>query len=77
MRRIAFTVVGLVLVLAGVVFMLQGLGDIGGSAMSGHSMWAVIGPIIALVGLGIVGYGWRRTPTPRSRDAGSDRSGPQ
>lgn len=76
MGRIALIVVGLLLVLAGVVFMLQGRGDIGGSAMSGHAQWAVIGPIIALVGLGLFGYGWRRPSAARTlghRPEGSDR----
>jgi hypothetical protein len=50
--------VGLVILLAGAIFTLQGLGDIGGdNAMSGHAFWAIAGPIIALVGvvLAIIG----------------------
>ena len=43
---------GLVLLLAGAIFTLQGLGDIGGNnAMSGKTLWAVVGPVIALVGV--------------------------
>lgn len=43
---------GLILLLAGVIFTLQGLGAIGGNnAMSGHSFWAIAGPIIALAGV--------------------------
>ena len=39
-------------VLAGAIFTLQGLGDIGGNnAMSGHTFWAVAGPVIALAGV--------------------------
>jgi hypothetical protein len=51
--------VGALLVLAGVTFGLQGLGVIGGSAMSGKNTWAVIGPLIALVGLALVVGGLR------------------
>lgn len=51
--------VGALFVLAGVTFGLQGLGVIGGSAMSGKNMWAVIGPLIALVGLALVVGGLR------------------
>jgi len=41
-----------VVVLAGAIFTLQGLGDIGGNnAMSGHTFWAVAGPVIALAGV--------------------------
>jgi hypothetical protein len=51
---------GLVLVLAGAIFTLQGLGDIGGSnAMSGHPFWAVAGPVIALAGVALAILGVR------------------
>jgi uncharacterized membrane protein HdeD (DUF308 family) len=43
--------VGVVLVVLGVVFGLQGLGVLGGSAMSGKTVWAVIGPVLAVVGI--------------------------
>lgn len=51
--------VGAVLVLAGVTFGLQGLGLIGGSVMSGKTVWAVIGPLLALVGAAMVVRGLR------------------
>lgn len=44
-------VAGAALVVAGIVWTLQGVGDIGGSFMSGSSTWAVIGPVTALAGL--------------------------
>jgi hypothetical protein len=47
----ASSAVGVVLVILGVVFGLQGLGVIGGSAMSGKTVWAVIGPVLAVVGI--------------------------
>jgi len=52
--------VGALIALVGIVFMLQGLGAIGGSAMSGSTFWAVVGPVIALVGLAVAGIGLRR-----------------
>jgi hypothetical protein len=52
LKRALLVGAGLVLVLAGAIFTLQGLGDIGGSnAMSGHTFWAVAGPVIALAGV--------------------------
>ena len=42
--------VGVVMVLAGALWTLQGLDLIGGSAMSGQTVWAVVGPIIGVVG---------------------------
>ncbi len=53
-------VLGIVLVLAGVVWTLQGLGLVGGSFMTGATVWAVIGPVTALVGLIIATTGFRR-----------------
>jgi hypothetical protein len=53
-------VVGVLLVLTGLVWTLQGLDVLGGSAMSGTTMWAVIGPIVAVVGLVVLLSGVRR-----------------
>jgi hypothetical protein len=50
MGRIVMLVVGAVLVLVGILWTLQGLDVVGGSGMSGHAIWAVIGPIVAVVG---------------------------
>jgi hypothetical protein len=59
MRKVALVGVGGLLVLFGVTFGLQGLGVIGGSTMSGKNMWAVIGPLLALVGIAMVVSGVR------------------
>ena len=59
-RSPVLIVVGLLLVAMGLVWMFQGLGVIGGSAMSGHTLWAVVGPIVALGGLALVLRGSRR-----------------
>jgi hypothetical protein len=52
--------VGVLITVAGVIFTLQGLGIIGGSAMSGVTFWAVAGPVIALAGLAMAAIGLRR-----------------
>lgn len=46
-----FLVVGVILIGAGLVWTLQGFNVIGGSVMSGSSLWAVLGPIVVVVGL--------------------------
>jgi hypothetical protein len=56
--------VGVLLVLVGLLWTLQGLDIIGGSGMSGKTLWAVIGPLVALVGLGLVTAGIRGRKTP-------------
>ncbi|GAA2126594.1 hypothetical protein [Nocardioides bigeumensis] len=57
-RSIA-VVVGLVLVLAGGLFTLQGLGYVGGSVMTDETFWAIVGPIIAGFGVALVFVGVR------------------
>lgn len=44
-------VLGVLGVLIGIVWTLQGLNILGGSVMSGHTIFAVIGPIVAIGGL--------------------------
>jgi hypothetical protein len=60
MRSGALTVAGLVLTIAGVIWALQGFGVIGGSFMSGDTVWAIIGPIVAVIGLILAVVGIRR-----------------
>ncbi len=43
-------VVGVILVLLGLLWIGQGLNLIGGSVMSGQTMWVAIGIVVALVG---------------------------
>lgn len=45
---------GLGLVLVGLVWTAQGLGWLGGSPMTGKTLWAVLGPVLAVVGAGLV-----------------------
>ena len=54
--RIIGLIVAAALVVFGVIFTLQGLGYVGGSSMSGPQTWAILGPLIAGLGvaLGIV-----------------------
>ncbi|MEQ4498373.1 MULTISPECIES: hypothetical protein [Nocardioides] len=41
------------MVAAGAVWTLQGLGHLGGSAMSGEDTWAIVGPILAGFGVAL------------------------
>jgi hypothetical protein len=65
--RWAWLILGVLAILVGIVWTLQGLNILKGSGMSGNPMWAVIGPILAIVGLVLVGFmtlaGRRRAPT--------------
>lgn len=56
----AMRVLGVLMVLFGVLFTLQGIGKVQGSFMSNTTTWTVLGPIIALIGLGLAIAGGRR-----------------
>jgi uncharacterized RDD family membrane protein YckC len=56
-------VVGVLLVLTGILWTLQGLDVVGGSAMSGVTLWAIVGPIVAVLGLVLAIVGARRKTT--------------
>ena len=58
--RWLWIVIGALAVVAGVVWMLQGLDVLGGSGMSGQTLWAVVGPIVAVVGVALILVGVRR-----------------
>ncbi|MGH3151463.1 MAG: hypothetical protein ACRDOB_12150 [Streptosporangiaceae bacterium] len=60
MRTIIFAGVGAFITLAGIIITLQGVGVIGGSAMSGATFWAVAGPVIAVIGLAMIVLSLRR-----------------
>ena len=59
---------GIVLILLGVLWTLQGLDLLGQSGgMNGQRTWAVVGPIVAVVGLGLA---WRGARGRRVGDGG-------
>lgn len=57
--RPLWVVVGVVLVLVGALWTLQGLGVLQGSPMSGATTWAIIGPIVLIVGVALTVVGTR------------------
>jgi hypothetical protein len=62
MSKAPVVVIGIVMVLLGALFTLQGLGYVGGSAMSGVDAWAIAGPAIAGLGVALVAVGIRSGP---------------
>ena len=58
--RLVKLIGGVVLLLIGLVWALQGVGVLGGSAMSGHSQWLLIGGVAAIAGLWLIGASIRR-----------------
>ena len=58
--RTALGIAGVIVALFGLLFTLQGLGDVQGSPMSNTTKWSVLGPIIALIGVGVAITAWLR-----------------
>jgi hypothetical protein len=62
--RWVWLILGILLVASGVLWTLQGLDLLGQSGgMNGQKIWAVIGPITAIIGLLLLRLGVRRKPT--------------
>jgi hypothetical protein len=59
--RWVLVIVGILIILLGGVWVLQGTNVLTGSAvMSGHSLWTVIGAIVAVVGIVLLVLGAAR-----------------
>ena len=63
MSRPVALVLGGILIVIGVVWFLQGIDVLGGSAMSGVTLWAIVGPIVAIAGVALIlrGQGSKRS----------------
>ena len=59
MRRTLPITLGLLMLVIGAVWTFQGLGYLGGSPMTGVETWAVVGPIVAGLGVALVYVGAR------------------
>ncbi|MEV4496824.1 hypothetical protein AB0J84_14100 [Micromonospora arborensis] len=50
---------GLLAIVVGAVWTVQGLGYVSGSVMTDEKIWAVLGPLVALAGLVVLWLGLR------------------
>ena len=62
--------VAVVLFLTGAVWVGQGIGLIGGSAMSGSSFWAIVGAVLVIVAIWLALSGLRTRRSAESADRG-------
>jgi MYXO-CTERM domain-containing protein len=58
--RIALNVLGVLCLLAGCVWILQGINILPGSFMTGQTKWAIYGALMAVVGIALLVSGRRR-----------------
>lgn len=54
--------IAVLFILAGLVWVFQGIGILPGSFMSGDPQWAINGAITTMVGIGILWFALRKTP---------------
>lgn len=59
MKNRLLVAAGAAIAFVGAIWTLQGLGVVGGSAMSGVTLWAVVGPMVVVVGIVIAATGMR------------------
>lgn len=63
--KIALTIIGALLILAGVAWFFQGIGVLTGSMMTGQPLWEYIGIFMAIVGIVLVAFAFRRKASPK------------
>ena len=64
--RIILSILGILFILAGGVWFLQGINVIPGSFMTGQTQWAIYGAIAVVVGIGLLVFANRRRVSPRN-----------
>jgi hypothetical protein len=62
--KIILNIVGILLVLIGAVWFLQGINILPGSFMTGQIQWAIYGAIAVVVGIGAILVANRRKAAP-------------
>jgi len=60
MKKRLLIAAGIVVIIIGAVFALQGFDVIEGSTMSNNHTFEVVGPLVALAGLALAAFGLRR-----------------
>jgi hypothetical protein len=52
--KIIISIVGFLFTLIGIIWFLQGINILGGSSMTGQSMWAVNGFVAVIIGIALL-----------------------
>ena len=59
MRKTLPVTLGILMVVIGGIWTLQGLGYVKGSAMTGVELWAILGPLVTGLGVALAYVGFR------------------
>ena len=65
--RILFNIVGVLCLLMGGVWFLQGINVLPGSFMTGQTKWAIYGGLLVVAGIGVLVGANRRRSAPPTR----------
>jgi hypothetical protein len=60
--KITLNIIGVILIVFGCIWFLQGINVLPGSFMTGQIRWAVYGGIAVVVGIGLMFWARRRKP---------------
>jgi hypothetical protein len=60
-RKVLSLALGALLVAVGGIWTFQGLGYLAGSPMTGVAAWAIVGPVVAGLGVALIVVGLRGT----------------
>ena len=58
--KIVLNIIGILLILPGIIFFMQGINVLPGSFMTGQTQWAINGGILIVVGAGLLWFANRR-----------------
>ncbi len=58
--KIVLNIIGVLCLLPGIIFFLQGINILPGSFMTGQTQWAINGGILIIVGAGLLWFANRR-----------------
>jgi uncharacterized membrane protein len=64
--KIILSIIGILLILMGAIWFLQGINVIPGSIMTGQTQWAIYGALAIIVGIGLLVLAYRRRASPPS-----------
>ncbi len=66
--KLVLTIVGVLLILVGIVWILQGFNILQVGFMAGQMQYALLGAILAVVGIGLLAFNRRRHKSPAASD---------
>lgn len=61
-------IIGIIAILVGALWIVQGLGSKTGGGMSGHKQYSVLGAVVAIIGIGLLAWAWKIRAAAQPKD---------